>query len=269
MYEIATFLRYPGSKRRMLDFLLGHLPDAAAIKGRFVEPFVGGGSVYFALSPKKADLGHINMELIELYRGIALSPDRIWRLHRSFPNTKAAYKKIRRLDSRELTLFQRSARSLFLNRTCFKGMWRHNLKGEFNIGYGGQDRRWSIRRADLFEISAQLKNARIKCCDFESMIDDCKRRDFVFLDPPYRPGAKEQIHAHYGAHQFRFVDHIRLAKSLQRADARCVPWAITISNHPAILKLYRSFKVRAIPRGTGSSIGRMSALGGEVLISNC
>lgn len=253
----------------MLDFLLEHLPNAASIKGRFVEPFVGGGAVYFALSPKKADLGDLNVELIELYRGIALSPDRIWHLYRSFPNTEAGYKRIRRLNPKTLTLLQRAARSLFLNRTCFKGMWRHNLKGQFNIGYGGQDRRWSIARADLFEISRQLKNAKIECCDFEYMVDGSKKQDFVFLDPPYRPGAKEQIHAHYGAQQFRFADHIRLAESLRRADARCVPWAITISSHPAILNLYRSYQVRAIPHGTGSSIGKMSARGGEVLVSNC
>jgi DNA adenine methylase len=143
MAEISTFLRYPGSKRRMVAFLLEHLPEAASVKGKFVEPFVGGGAVYFALAPKKAVLGDINEELIDLYRGIALSPERVWRLYRSFPKTKVGYRKVRGLNPTTLTLLQRSARSLFLNRTCFKGMWRHNLKGQFNIGYGGQDRRWS------------------------------------------------------------------------------------------------------------------------------
>jgi len=91
----------------------------------------------------------------------------------------------------------------------------------------------------------------------------------VFLDPPYRPGAKEQIHAHYGSQQFRFRDHIRLSQSLHRADKRSVPWAITISDHPEVLRLYRKFHIKPIPRGTGPSIGSLSARGGEVLISNC
>jgi len=88
MAEISTFLRYPGSKRRMLAFLLSQLPDATSIKGKFVEPFVGGGAVYFALAPQRADLGDINPELIELYQGIAKSPDRVWRLYRSYPSAK-------------------------------------------------------------------------------------------------------------------------------------------------------------------------------------
>lgn len=269
MAEISTFLRYPGSKRRMLAFLLQHLPNADSVKGKFVEPFVGGGAVYFALAPRKAVLGDINQELIDLYLGIAKSPERVWHLYRSFPKTKAGFSRIRKQDPHTLTLLQRSARSLFLNRTCFKGMWRHNLKGQFNIGYGGQDRRWSIGRADLFQISQQLKSARIKCCDFEQMIDRSRADDFVFLDPPYRPGAKEQIHSHYASCQFRFEDHIRLSQSLKRADARSVPWAITISDHIEILRLYRSFKKKPIPRGTGGSIGIRSDGGGEVLISNC
>ena len=72
-------------------------------------------------------------------------------------------------------------------------MWRHDLKGQFNIGYGGQDRRWSITRADLFRISNQLQKAKIECCDFEHMIDGSTRKDFVFADPPYRPGAKSSF----------------------------------------------------------------------------
>ena len=252
----------------MLTFLLANLPDSSEIKGRFVEPFVGGGAVYFAIGPKKADLGDINAELIELYLGIARSPDRVWRLYRNFPTTKVGYKKIRATDPESLTLLQKSARSLFLNRTCFKGMWRHNLAGQFNIGYGGQDRRWSITRSDLFEVAAQLKCAKIRCCDFEPMIDGSTAKDFVFLDPPYRPGAKEQLHSHYGSHQFKFNDHQRLSKALQRADKRRVPWAITISDHLEILALYKNFRNTPIPRGTGGRIGSLSSGGGEVLITN-
>lgn len=269
MTEISTFLRYPGSKRRMLTFLLDNLPNTNSIKGRLVEPFVGGGAVFFALAPREAYLGDINRELIELYQGIAQSPDRVWRLYRGFPTTKAGYNHVRSLSPKTLTPLQRSARSLFLNRTCFKGMWRHNLSGQFNIGYGGQDRRWSISRADIFKISAQLKKARLRCCDFEPMLDMSTPCDFVFVDPPYRPGAREQIHDHYGSQRFRYVDHQRLSRALKRANRRGVPWAMTVSDHPEILSLYKPFKKKAIPRGTGRTIGSFSHFGGEVLITNC
>jgi DNA adenine methylase len=269
MDQVARFLRYPGSKRRMLEFLLEHLPDSGAIKGRFIEPFVGSGVVYFAISPKTAILGDLNRELIDLYLGIVRSPDRVWRLYRSFPSNKRGYRKIRGIDTSSLTLLQRAARSLFLNRTCFKGMWRHNLKGQFNIGYGGQDRRWSVSRRDLFEVAECLQNAQIHCCDFEKLIGLAGPKDFLFLDPPYRPGEREQLHDHYSARRFTFVDHRRLASALKSADQRGIGWALTVSDHRDIIRMYNGFKQLPIPRGTGRSIGALSQIhGGEVLITN-
>lgn len=268
MGNLTNFLRYPGSKRRMLDFLAEHLPGRRHITGRFIEPFVGSGAVFFSLQPAIAVLGDANMELIELYKGILQSPSRVWQLYRSYPNTKLAYKKARKADPRTLTPLQRAARSLYLNRTCFKGMWRTNLRGQFNVGYGGQDRRWSIKRADLIAVSNLLRTASLQCSDFEELIDCASRRDYLFLDPPYRPGEREQLHEHYGAKQFSFNDHVRLAASLRRADARRARWGLTISDHPDILKLYRGFKRVAIPKGTGKRIGEITFESGEVFITN-
>ncbi len=266
--RLTTFLRYPGSKRRMLDFLSPRLPTRSEIKGRFIEPFVGGGAVFFSVRPKNAVLGDLNSELIDLYRGIRINPERVWRIYRAFPGTKENYWKVRDKNVLELSLVQRAARSLYLNRTCFKGMWRHNRKGKFNIGYGGQDRRWAITRGDLFTIAELLKKASLRCGDFQHILEQATVDDFLFLDPPYRPGEREQAHAHYSAHQFAFQDHIRLADAVKAADRRGVRWSMTISAHPDILGLYRRFHVRAIPSGTGRSIGALASEAGEVLISN-
>lgn len=116
----------------MLTFLSAHLPQPKLIPGRFIEPFVGGGALYFHLRPKRAILADLNTELIDIYRGIKENPDRVWRIYRSFPGTKRAYKQIRDCDSSSLTLYQKAARSLYLNRTCFKGMWRHNRQEAFD-----------------------------------------------------------------------------------------------------------------------------------------
>lgn len=264
---ITTFLRYPGSKRRMLDFLAGHLPSATSISGRFIEPFVGGGAIYFHLRPRAALLADINVELIELYRGIQRSPRRIWQIYRSFPNTKQAYRQIRDRDPRAFTFLQRAARSLYLNRTCFKGMWRHNLEGKFNIGYGGQSRRWAIRRRDLIEISARLRKATVRCSDFEPIIADAKPNDYLFLDPPYRPGQKEQLHQHY-SDKFSFEDHHRLAACLRQAHKRGIRWGLTISNNRDIVHLYKGHKLTRIPEGASSRIGIKTRDSGEVFISN-
>lgn len=268
MDRLTTFLRYPGSKRRMLDFLFEHLPSRSEISGRFIEPFVGGGAVFFSVKPRTAVLGDLNSELIDLYEGIRQSPKQVWRLYRSYPSTKAAYKQIRRIDTEKLTIAQRAARSLYLNRTCFKGMWRHNQRGQFNIGYGGQDRRWAIERKDLISVSKLLRRAALACRDFEELIAEARPSDYLFMDPPYRPGEREQLNAHYGGRQFLFADHMRLARSLQQASKKGIPWGLTISDHPDILKLYRGNYVQRVPTGTGRQIGVLVPDSGEALITN-
>lgn len=262
------FLRYPGGKQRILYTLLQYLPSRSSIYGRYVEPFVGGGAVFFALNPKRAILSDINAELIDLYRGIRRYPIEVWNIFSSFPSTKKAYYEIRSWNHDELDLPHRAARALYLNRTCFKGMWRHNSKGEFNVGYGGQDRRWVISKEALVQISQKLLRVSLKCSDFEEIIDACKEDDFVFVDPPYRPAEREMIHDHYRYGKFSFDDHKRLASTLRRASSRGVRWAMTTSAHPDIVKLFRNYHVIPIPKGTGKKIGELKKDSGEVLIYN-
>jgi DNA adenine methylase len=267
-FKQLTFIRYPGGKRRLISFLDDHLPSPHKISGRYIEPFVGSGSVYFHIRPKKAILTDLNAELIDLYRGIRSNPDKVWRIYRSLPTTKKGYNQVRKLKHLDLDLRNRAARTLFLNRTCFKGMWRHNSEGDFNVGYGGQSRRWVISRKDLFAVARALRNASLKCSDFEFIIDEARSEDYLFLDPPYRPGEREQLHDHYAGKEFTFTDHQRLARCLKDADKRGVAWSMTISSHPDIMKLYKKFNIQVIPRGTGRKIGILVDNSGEVLIAN-
>ena len=262
------FLRYPGGKGRMLDFLIPQLASSALTANRFVEPFAGGGAVFFALSPKRALLSDINSELIDLYCGIRRYPIEVWNIFQGFPSTKDAYYKIRDWKHDELDFPTRTARTLYLNRTCFKGMWRHNGNGEFNVGYGGQDRRWVISKETLVWVSKKLRRVSLKCSDFEEVIDACEEDDFIFVDPPYRPGEREMIHDHYMYGKFSFDNHKRLAATLKKASARGIHWAITTSAHPDIVYLFRRYRIVPIPRGTGREIGVLTKKPGEVLICN-
>lgn len=266
--EKANFLRYPGGKQRLLNSLLPYLPSGRSLNGMFVEPFVGSGAAFFALNPKRALLADINSELIDLYRGIRNYPLKVWKIFKSFPTTKKAYYKIRALNLDSLDLASRSARTLYLNRTCFKGMWRHNSNGEFNVGYGGQARRWAINKETLIEASMRLKYTSLKCSDFEEIIRTCTKGDFIFVDPPYRPGEREMTHAHYTHHKFSFDDHKRLAATLKTASQKKIPWAVTISVHPEILSLYRGNRIIPLPKGTGQKPGILTDKSGEVLICN-
>ena len=263
-----NFLRYPGGKQRILNDLIPHLPSREEISGNFVEPFVGGGAVFFAFNPQKALLADINPELIDLYRGLRRFPVKVWKKFYVFPATKEDYYDIRNSEVKGLDLASRAARTLYLNRTCFKGMWRHNSNGQFNVGYGGQDRRWVISKDTLIEVSKRLKHVTLKRSDFEKVVDMCWEDDFLFLDPPYRPGEREMVHDHYVYGKFSYDDYKRLANVLKQASQRGVQWAMTTSSHPDILSLFRGNRVTRLSKGTGRSPGVLTNNSGEVLICN-
>lgn len=251
-----------------MEQILPYLYPCATASERYVEPFVGGGSVFFAINPSKAYLSDINRELITLYRGIRRRPTRVWKLFCSFPDTKDAYYEIRDGCTHHFDIAERAARTLYLSRTCFKGMWRHNSNGQFNVGYGGQDRRWVVSKLDLAEASSRLKCAVLKRNDFEYVINMCAEGDFVFCDPPYCPGQKEIVHSHYTHSKFTYAEHVRLADALHRATRRRVKWALTTSSHPEILSLFQKEYVVMLSKGTGRQPGLPAKEVGEALIYN-
>jgi DNA adenine methylase len=262
------FIRYPGGKQRMVNCIIPYLPRKVSIRGRFVEPFLGGGAVFFLIEPERALLADLNEELIILYRGIKLFPKKVWKIFRSFPPTKEAYYQIRDAESDRTDIAFMAARTLYLNRTCFKGMWRHNSNGQFNVGYGGQARRWVIGEDSLVEVSKRLCTADLIWSDFQAIIDVCETGDFIFADPPYCPGERELIQSHYVYNKFSFVEHRRLADTLLKATRRGVRWALTISSHPDILQLYKGNRVVPFSKGTGKSPGILTKNPGEVIICN-
>lgn len=266
--EKVRFIRYPGGKQKILNHIIPYLPSRDSIRGRFIEPFVGSGAVFFVLNPNCALLADINEKLIDLYRGIRRYPLEVWEIYKSFPTTKKAYYEIRSAKVDKMNLAYRAARMLYLNRTCFKGMWRHNSNGQFNVGYGGQDRRWVICKETLIDVSKRLKRASLKCSDFEQVIDSSTERDFIFVDPPYRPGEREMLHDHYVYSRFSYHEHQRLTDALKRASNRGVKWVMTTSSHPDILCLFPENRIILLPKGTGKRLGILTDKSGEVLICN-
>ncbi|MDP9238535.1 MAG: Dam family site-specific DNA-(adenine-N6)-methyltransferase [Chloroflexota bacterium] len=244
-----------------MAFLNGFLPKPSQLTGRYVEPFVGSAAVFLHVRPRKATISDANPELIDLYLGIKKCPAEVWRAYSAFKNTKREYLRVRRMDPAALELVDRAARLLYLNRTCFKGNWRHNLKGEFNVGYGGQSRRWVLSEDYLTGVSNALRRAVIECGDFEDVIDRAEPGDFLFLDPPYRPGERELVHSHYLARRFGFDDHRRLAAALKRADSRGVEWCLTTSGHLDIRRMFVGHQIREIP-----TRGNPRTPSGEVLV---
>jgi DNA adenine methylase len=148
-------------------------------------------------------------------------------------------------------------------------MWRHNPSGNFNVGYGGEARRWVITHNSIVELSRSLKKAVITHSDFEPILEQCSDGDFIFLDPPYKPGEKEMSEAHYINGKFCFEDQIRLSKKLKEISRkRKLGWLMTNSSNPEICELYRDFTITKVPIGTSSVIGVSTNNSKEVVISN-
>jgi len=268
-YQKFKFIRYAGGKSRLLKFLIPKLPNNDSITGTYVEPFVGSGAVFFYINPEKAILSDTNKELIDLYKGIKANPKQVWDIFENFPHTKKSYYQIRDdINTVDESLSYRAARTLYLNRTCFKGMWRYNQDGEFNVGYGGQDRRWAINRDNLYEVSKRLKRATLLNTDFEEVIDKLNPDDFAFIDPPYSANLRETREYHYNGFKFSFEDHQRLSRVLKRASRRGVKWAMTTTSHPDILELFSSFNKHILRLGSCEKIGVLTDNAGEVLINN-
>lgn len=224
---------------------------------------MGGASVFFHISPNRAALSDNNPELISLYQAIKDDPSQVWEHYRAFPKGKEAYIDIR-ADTDLSSVHRRAARTLYLNRTCFKGMWRHNRRGDFNVGYGGESRRWAIGLEHLETVSRLLNGSSLRCIDFELALDGANPGDFVFLDPPYSPGERSTSSQtqHYLGFDFGFTEQVRLRAALARAEARGISWVMTNTSHPDVLELYYGLPITHLQNTPTSGRGR-----GEVVIS--
>jgi len=264
-----TFLRYAGSKRRLLNYIRTYLQPPNSITGTYIEPFVGGGFIFLSLDFNKALLSDINRELMDLYRAIQEDPIKVWAIFEKYPSTKQDYYRIRN-DKKviQLDLIERAARTLYLNRTCFRGWWRYNAQGQFNVGYGGEGRRWAITKEDLITVSRKLLGVKLQDGDFEDVINLSKAGDFVFADPPYQPGECGMSHEHYVYSRFGYDSYRRLAETLQRASVRGVKWALTTSSHPDIVSLFPDTEVIDLPKDPFKRLRDDLEGSGEVLIRN-
>ena len=253
----------------MMSFLSDYLPVDSQIGNRYIEPFVGGGSVFFTIKPHEAILSDLNQELIDLYKGIQQYPNKVWGIYNSFDAGKEAYYKVRDDKYNNKPLSYRAARTLYLSRTCFKGMWRHSPSGCFNVGYGGEERRWVITLNNILELSNNLRKATILKSDFENVLDKCRDGDFVFIDPPYKPGERDLLEAHYTYGRFLFSEQERLANKLKAVSNKYkVNWLMTNSAAPEICDLYKNYSIIKIPKGTGKRVGIYDGISREVVIRN-
>ncbi len=232
--ETTPFLKWPGGKRWFVRQHANILPSKYQ---RYIEPFLGGGSVYFHLRPKQALLGDINEELITTYNGIKEDWRRVQTLlkRHSQKHSDDYYYKLR--SEKSTDVFERAAKFIYLNRTCFNGIYRVNLAGEFNVPRGSKDS--VLLDSDNFEaLSALLKNVDLRATDFEPLVDEARRNDLLFVDPPYTVNHNLNGFVKYNEKLFSWADQEKLAAALERAKKRGVKIVATNACHESVKQLY-------------------------------
>ena len=262
----VPFLRWAGGKRWLTSSHSSLFPETFE---RYIEPFLGSGSVYFHLKPKQAILSDLNEELISSYKAIKENWQQVYALLEVHSGLHCSeyYYQVR--ASTPISSEAKAARFIYLNRTCWNGLYRVNGSGKFNVPIGTQKK--ALLDTDNFEIlSKQFKDVDFLSDDFEVVIDNAKTGDFVFVDPPYT--VKHNLNGFIGYNEkiFHWDDQIRLSECLKRANARGCLVMLTNANHSSIKELYEDdFEIEELSRS--STIAGISSNRGvyeEIVITN-
>lgn len=246
---VMPFLKWPGGKRW---FVCNHADLLPTEYGTYIEPFLGAGSVFFHLRPRKAILGDINSDLINAYQAIKKNWEEIevglrYHQRRHREDAERYYYQMRDQDpGNSLT---QASRLIYLNRTCFNGIYRVNKNGQFNVPRGTKDS--VVIDTDDFEfVSKLLKKATLMAGDFEPLINRAKEGDFVFCDPPYTVRHNYNGFLKYNEVLFSWSDQERLAKALRKAALLGAKVLCTNAHHDSIHELYdhQVFDLKVVSR---------------------
>ena len=235
---ILPFLRWAGSKRLLLNQLASHWDANYA---RYIEPFAGSARLFFHLCPLKAILSDINADLIHTYQQLKTCPQRMILRLTNWSADRRSYYRVRAMAPSSLDPISRAARFIYLNRYCFNGLFRTNLKGEFNVPYGGSK---TGRIPDLpafKDCSRALAGATLVACDFEKTVARAKRGDFVYLDPPFST-ASRRVFTEYDKAGFCHTDVERLRASICVLADRKVSFLLSYVDSPEAEYLSRGFR---------------------------
>jgi DNA adenine methylase len=241
-------VKWAGGKRLLLDEILPKLP-LLGDGSRFIEPFLGGGAVFFGLLPKVAILSDLNADLIHAYEVVRDDVESLIERLARLPVTAEDYYRIR--DERPRNNVERAARFIYLNKTCFNGLYRVNVAGEFNVPYGRHRRSMVVcDRDQLRTASRALANADIKMSDFGRTLRSARSGDLVYCDPPYTTAHRDNGFVEYNSRVFSLRDQRRLATWARVLLQRGVSVAISNADHPSITRLYAGseFKRHRIER---------------------
>ena len=262
--SIKPFLKWAGGKTQLLSELHKYVPNNF---NKYIEPFIGGGAMFFSLNPHESIIADANEELVITYRQVKIAVEKVIEHLKTFEHNETFYYNLRSLDPNELEHSYRAARLIYLNKTCFNGLYRVNKKGQFNVPYGKGNNSFlnveALRNASEF-----LSQTTIITGDY---LDVLRRfataGDFIFLDPPYYPVSKHSDFKRYTKEFFYHEDQVRLKQEFDRLVNIGCKVVLTNSDHEVILNLYSDYKIDIIETRRMISSNSKTRTGKDIIVT--
>lgn len=241
---VVPFLKWPGGKRWLVQAGLSvpQIDDGAA----YHEPFVGAGSLFFALRPRHALLSDVNPHLIDAYRGLRSSPRDVIAGLNAFSHDASTYKRVRLSNPRKVV--DRAVRFIYLNRTAFAGIYRENRAGSFNVPYGNDPSRRVCQPEILRSAAAALRCASVRDADFIEATRSVEPGDLVYFDPPYITTHQNNGFLRYNRHLFTWEKQVELATEVRRLADLGAHVLVSNTSHEDVLNLYKDFMITNVQR---------------------
>ena len=251
--KAKPFLQWVGGKREMIPQYEEFIPTSFE---NYYEPFLGGGAMFFHLRPNKAILSDNNKELIKTYEGIRDNPEEVIQILKNLRlrHSEELYLTIREIDRKvdifqEMTSVEIAARMIYLNQTCFNGVYRVNQKGQFNVPIGSSLNRLICDENNIRSASNALKGIPIIESDFDNTLKDAKKDDFIYLDPPYYPISTNSNFTRYTKEKFYQEDQIRLKEKIDRLHKIGCKVMLSNSDCDFTRGLYADYNIHTVYSG--------------------
>ncbi len=241
--KAQPFLKWAGGKTQLLNELIKRVPVKYNV---YFEPFIGGGALYFAIAPDEAVIADINDDLVNAYLVVRDSPDELLEALSKYKNEKDFYYSIRSQDQNKLSEVERAARLIYLNRTCFNGLYRVNKSGQFNVPFANYKNPNFTQTDRILAASEILQNTDVHNAGFEKVLVEAKAGDFIYLDPPYYPKDVYSDFKRYNKEQFYKNDHERLADLYNELTERGCYVMLSNSDTPFTRELYKKWRVDTV-----------------------
>lgn len=243
---LKPILKWAGGKTKLLPAIKELLPEDFDDLA-FNEPFFGGGSVGLALKPKKAIYSDANTELINFHRVVALQPSKLIEAYYSFRCNKETFMQVREWDRDpdfwKMNSVDRAARFLFLNKTCFNGLYRVNLKGHFNTSWGKKDELPRINTKNIYAVSDYLKQEDVGILNTSFQVVVAEPGEFWYLDPPY---LEEGVYNRYTKDEFGLKQHEELVGLCDQIDSVGSRFMASNLDTPQVRELYKDYNLHEV-----------------------